>query len=218
MGKIISIDGLDGSGKKTQSERLCDYLKRIGRQARVFSFPMYDRVSATFVKMYLDGELGEDPAATNAYAASSFYAMDRYISYRTYWGSFCEGEGVVIFNRYTTANAVHQLSKLPRAEWDGFLAWLWDYEFTKLKLPVPDLIVYLVVPPEVSMALVEKRGEKKDIHELDKNHIYKSYEAGLYAAEKLGWTRIDCCRDGSMRTIEEIEAEIRGHVETLLQA
>lgn len=220
MGKIISIDGLDGSGKGTQAALLNEYFEGMGKRSHLLSFPMYDNVSATFVKLYLDGALGQDPAATNAYAASSFYAMDRYISYRTEWGKYCTGDDIVIFNRYTTANAVHQLSKLPREEWDAFLAWLWDYEFSKLSLPVPDRIFYLVVPPEVSMRLVEKRsnatGRKMDIHEMDKNHVYQSYKAGLYAAEKLGWTMIRCCENGQMRPVEEIQAELRGHVGNLL--
>ncbi|NLK40173.1 MAG: thymidylate kinase [Clostridiales bacterium] len=220
MSKIISIDGLDGSGKGTQAALLNEYFKSKGKQSHLLSFPMYDNVSATFVKMYLEGELGRDPSATNAYAASSFYAMDRYISYRTEWGRLCSEDGIVIFNRYTTANAVHQLSKLPKEEWDDFLAWLWDYEFSKLSLPVPDIIFYLVVSPEISMGLVEKRssitGQKMDIHELDKGHIYQSYNAGLYAAKKLGWIMIHCCENGQMRSIDDIQAEIRSHAKVLL--
>lgn len=221
MAKIISIDGLDGSGKGTQAELLHEYFKAQGKKSGLLSFPAYENVSSTFVRMYLEGRLGQNPSDTNAYAASSFYAMDRYVSYRTEWGSLCNDSDIIIFNRYTTANAVHQLSKLERGEWDSFIGWLWDYEFSKLSLPVPDLIIYLVVPPEVSISLVEKRscatGQKKDIHELDKNHIIKSYEAGLYAAGKLGWTKIYCCdKNGSLRSIDDIQTELRSHAEILL--
>ena len=212
MAKLISIDGLDGSGKGTQSELLCTALRQAGYRAEVVSFPMYDCDSSFAVKKYLGGELGGHPSDTNAYAASTFFAVDRYISYRTVWGKLLETNDYIIFNRYVSANAVHQLSKLPRDAWEDFLRWLWDYEFDKLGLPRPDATLYLIVPPSVSAALVERRGEKKDIHELDGAYMQKCYEAGLYAAKRLGFITIDCTENGALRTREDIAAEILARV------
>ena len=133
MGKFIAIDGLDGSGKGTQSEKLVAQLLKDGKKVKILSFPMYESESSTFVKMYLDGKLGDKPSDTNAYTASMFFACDRYISYATDWKKDIEDpDTYVVANRYTTANAVHQLSKLPEDEWEEFLKWLWDFEFTKL--------------------------------------------------------------------------------------
>lgn len=197
MGKFIVIDGLDGSGKGTQSELLCKRFEEAGYKVRLLSFPMYESESSRLVRMYLGGELGEHPEDTNAYAASSFFAADRYVSYRTDWKKDIEDPAtVVIANRFTTANAVHQLSKMPREDWDSFLEWLWDYEYEKLGVPRPDLVLYLEMTPEISMALVSHRsaetGQVKDIHELDPMHLENSYKAAIYSSEKLGWERIRC--------------------------
>ena len=176
MGKFIAIDGLDGSGKGTQSEKLVEYLRSQGKKVRVLSLPVYENESSTFVKMYLDGKLGKKPSDTNAYAASMFFASDRYISYITDWKKDIEDKDTyVIANRYTSANAVHQLSKLPETEWDKFLIWLWDFEFKKLGLPEPELVLYLELPPKLSLSLVKSRsqetGQKMDIHELDTEYM-----------------------------------------------
>ena len=199
MGRFIVIDGLDGSGKETQTALLANRLQNEGRKVRVLSFPCYDQPSSLFVRMYLGGELGPHPEDTNAYAASSFFAADRYLSYRLDWqADAADPETVLIANHYTTANAVHQLSKLPEAEWDGFLSWLWDYEFNKLGIPVPDDILYLEMTPAVARRLIRQRssetGRAQDIHEADGSHLERSYRAALYAAEKLGWHRIPCYR------------------------
>ncbi|MBQ4556403.1 MAG: deoxynucleoside kinase [Clostridia bacterium] len=215
MAVLISIDGLDGSGKGTQSDILCERLNALGKRAKVLSFPMYEKPSCFAVEMYLGGGLGGNPSDTNAYAASTFFAVDRYISYRTEWKKDTEEYDYIIFNRYVSANAVHQLSKLPREEWESFLSWLWDYEFEKLGLPKPDMTIYLLVPPEVSMGLVDKRGAKKDIHELDGEYMQKCFEAGKYAADRLGFVKIDCCDGGSLRTIESIADEIQEKVKKL---
>ncbi len=223
MGFFIAIDGLDGSGKKTQSDRLADYLRSRGIRVRELDFPVYESDSSYFVKMYLNGELGKDPAETNAYAASMFFAADRYVSYRRDWqADFLDPDTVIIANRYTTANAIHQLSKLPREEWDEFLPWLWDFEFSKLGLPAPDLVLFLLLPPALSLAMVDSRsnetGRVKDIHELDRSHMYKSYDAGVYAAESFGWKRIDCAEGtaAAMRTRDDIFGEIKEYVDSLL--
>lgn len=213
--KLISIDGLDGSGKNTQSELLRDRLRAEGCTAEVVSFPMYGSPSCFAVEMYLSGALGGHPDDTGAYPAATFFAVDRYISMRTTWGKLLDTCDYIIFNRYTSANAVHQLSKLGRAEWDEFLHWLYDFEFARLGLPRPDLTLYLVVEPDVSMSLVDKRGEKKDIHETDAAYMRACYDAGLYAAAKLGFDRIDCCRDGRILPRETIADAIYGEVKRL---
>ena len=213
MGKFIAIDGLDGSGKGTQSEKLVEYLKNTGKKVRVLSFPMYENESSTFVKMYLDGRLGDKPSDTNAYTASMFFASDRYISYKTDWiNDINDPETIVVANRYTTANAVHQLSKLPENEWEGFLSWLWDFEFGKLGLPEPDKVIYLELPPRLSLSLVKSRsestGQKMDIHEKDTEYMAKCYDAALYSCKKLGWEQIKCYDDDIIRTRDDIFDEI----------
>ena len=214
-GKFIIIEGLDGSGKNTQSELLRDRLRAAGYTAEVVSFPMYGSPSCFAVEMYLSGGLGGHPDDTGAYPAATFFAVDRYISMRTVWGRLLDMCDYIIFNRYTSANAVHQLSKLPRADWDEFLNWLCDFEFVRLGLPRPDLTLYLVVEPAVSMSLVDKRGEKKDIHETDAAYMRACYDAGLYAAAKLGFDKIDCCRDGAILSREAIADAIYDEVTRL---
>ena len=214
MAYLITIDGLDGSGKETQARLLTESLQKEGYNVRTLSFPMYGTPGAQGVELYLHGGLGGKPEDTNAYAASMLFGYDRYLSYRTDWAEDCRRDDtVIVFNRYTTANAVHQLSKLPRAEWDAFLAWLWDFEFTKLGLPMPDRILYLEMTPAISHRLIDGRtaetGRQKDIHETDAHHLENSYAAALYAAEKLAWTRIRCYEGDEPRPIADIHAEIR---------
>ena len=213
MGRFIAIDGLDGSGKGTQTDILVERLKKENKKVRVLSFPMYENDSSLFARMYLDGKFGKNPSDTNAYVASMFFASDRYISYKTDWmNDISDPDTYVIANRYTSANAVHQLSKLPESEWEGFLSWLWDFEFKKLGLPMPDDIVYLEVHPDVSLSLVKSRseetGRKIDIHEGDRNYMFKCYDAALYVSKTLGWVQISCVKDGKMRTREDVAEEI----------
>lgn len=208
MSKFITIDGLDGSGKGTQAQLLCDALRAMGKKVRMIDFPCYESESSTLVKMYLDGKLGENPSDTNAYAASMFYAADRYVSYVTDWKKdYLDDYTYLVANRYTTANAVHQVSKLPREEWDPFLSWLWDFELGKLGLPTPDCIFYLEVDPRISLRLVAERsmatGQKIDIHEKDTAYMQRCYEAALYVSDKLGWSRI-CCYEGDAILPREI--------------
>ena len=214
MGKLIVIEGLDGSGKGTQAARLAEYLQSRGVKVREISFPQYENESSAFVKMYLDGRLGASPADTGAYAASMFYASDRYISFRTDWGKdIADPDTVVIANRYTTANAYHQLAKLPQEQWDAFLAWLWDFEFAKLGLPVPDAVIALSMLPAASQKLIEKRcvetGVKKDIHEADVAYLENCYTALHYAADKLGWICLECAEGDRLYTIDEMHGRIR---------
>ncbi|MEE0967904.1 MAG: thymidylate kinase [Clostridia bacterium] len=213
MGKFIVIDGLDGSGKETQSKLLKSRLEAAGHRVRMISFPMYESESSRLVRMYLGGELGEHPEDTNAYAASSFFASDRYVSYVTDWKKDIDDPATaVIANRFTTANAVHQLSKMPREKWDEFLDWLWDHEYEKLGVPRPDLVIYLEMTPEISMSLVSRRseqtGREKDIHELDPKHLENSYAAAVYSSDKLGWSRICCYEGNEPLSIEEISRKV----------
>lgn len=221
MGKLIAIDGLDGSGKSTQCELLYNELSAQGKNVRLVSFPRYDSVGATFVKLYLDGKLGSAPGDTNPYAASTFYAVDRYYSYRTEWEEFYkEPDSVIIAARYTTANAVHQLSKLERDDWDDFLSWLVDFEYVKLGLPKPDLVLYLEMKPEISRELIKRRntetGAQSDIHEKNEDYLNACYKAALYSSDKMGWERISCYDGKDPLTIDEIQAKIMEKVVMLL--
>ena len=219
MAKLIVLEGLDGSGKGTQTEILAKTLRAEGRSVRVIDFPMYDRDSSHFVRLYLSGGLGEDPADTNAYAASMFFASDRYISYRTDWEKdYRAPDTVVIANRYTTAHAYHQLAKMDRTKWDPFLDWLWDFEYRRLEIPAPDQVLFLDVPQSLSDANVRKRsgetGQSLDIHEKDHAYLAACRNAALYAADKCGWTVIPCAStDGkTQKSREEIAEEIRGRL------
>lgn len=216
MGILITIDGLDGSGKQTQSEILYDRLTKAGIKARVVSFPDYDSNSSALVKMYLGGEFSHDPNAVNAYTASAFFAVDRAASFIANWKEDYEKGTVIIANRYTTANAIHQLSKIDEdAERDAFLQWLYDFEFGKLAIPSPDLTVFLEVPVEVSLSLIKSRSEETgreiDIHE-NAEHLTRAYSAALFSADRLGWSTVHCTENGKMRTREDIADEIYGLV------
>lgn len=172
-GKLIVLEGLDGSGKATQAKLLAAHLKEQGFSVREITFPNYESDSSALVKMYLAGQFGQHPDDVNAYAASSFYAVDRYASYKKDWGSFYENGGIVIADRYTTSNAVHQCSKLPPEQWESFLGWLFDFEFHLLGLPAPDEVIYLQVDPAVSQKLMTGRyhgdESRKDVHERTSN-------------------------------------------------
>jgi dTMP kinase len=210
--RLIAIDGLDASGKMTQTEMLKDLLAEKGIPYRYLSFPTYDSEYSAHVNMYLKGRFGDDPEAVNAFAASSFFGADRFCSYMLDWKKDYDDGAIILANRYTSANAVHQLSKLDESEYDSFLTWLTDYEYNKLGVPKPDAVVYLCLPPEISQKMIQHRcdetGAEKDIHESNKAHLENSYKAALYSAEKLGWIKIDCDKNGEMRSREEIHKEI----------
>lgn len=221
MGKFIVLEGLDGSGKGTQSKLLAEQLEGEGYRVRILDFPVYESESSAFVRLYLNGGLGGKPEDTGAYAASMFFAADRYVSYRQDWQADCGREDtVVIANRYTTANAYHQLSKQPETEWDAFLDWLWDFEYTKLGLPAPDRVILLDVPQWLSDANVEKRsretGQAMDIHETDRQYLAKCRKAALYVGEKCGWTILPCADDKAQFPREQIASEIRNTLKDLI--
>lgn len=219
-GRLIVLEGTDGSGKATQTGLLAERLKKAGHPVRQLSFPRYDQDSSMLVRMYLNGAFGSDPQAVNAYAASTFYAVDRYASYKQDWGAYYEEGGLVLTDRYTTSNAVHQASKLPEGEQKPYLDWLFDFEYRLMGLPAPDLVLYLDVPTELSAALrrlrEEKTGTHADIHEADEAYLRRCRESGRRVADYAGWKRVDCAAGGRMRPPEEIHEEIWRLVSPLL--
>ena len=221
MGKLIVIEGTDGSGKSTQFARLTQRLNQEGRQFQKLVFPQYKEESSALIRMYLGGEFGDKPSDVNAYAASAFYAVDRYASYKKVWGEWYEQGGLILSDRYTTSNAVHQASKEPKDKQGAFLGWLYEFEYDKLGLPRPDLTIYLDVPTEYTEMLMRGReaatGTHADIHEKDLNYLATCRETGRAAASYYGWTVVECVRDGKMRSIEEIHEEIYRHVAACLE-
>ena len=221
MGKLIVIEGTDGSGKSTQFGLLTQRLTEENTAFRKLVFPRYSEPSSALIRMYLGGEFGTDPNAVNSYAASAFYAVDRYASYKQDWGNWYEQGGLVLSDRYTTSNAVHQASKQPPESRNAYLQWLYDFEYDRLGLPCPDLVIYLDVPTDFTRQLMRHReavtNTTADIHEQDLGYLATCRQAGRAAAEYYGWTVIECVRDGAMRSIEDIHAEIYGHVSKLLE-
>lgn len=211
-GKLFVIEGLDGSGKATQAQKLYDALKAQGKMVRKVSFPNYDSDSSALVKMYLAGQFGTDPGDVNAYAASTFYAADRYAGFKSDWGKFYEEGGIIVADRYTTSNAIHQCSKLEENLWNSYLEWLFDFEYRLLGIPAPEKVIYLQADTSVSQKLMTGRyngdESKKDIHESNLEYLNRSRKAAEYCAEKLGWKTVHCVADGSMRSIEDIHGEI----------
>ena len=212
MGKLIVIEGLDGCGKSTQLELLPKALEEKGIKCKSVSFPQYESDSSALVKMYLSGRFGNKPGDVNAYAASVFYTVDRYASYKENWGEFYQKGGTVVSGRYTTSNAIHQTSKLPREEWEDFLNWLYDFEYNKIGIPKPDKVIFLDMPVEVSQKLLSNRYEgdegKKDIHESDIEYLNNCRKAAKFTADYSGWKTISCAKDGEPRSIEDIAADI----------
>jgi dTMP kinase len=211
-GKLIVIEGLDGSGKSTQEELLKKKLSEIGLNVNFIKLPNYDDPACELVKMYLAGRFGKNPEDVNAYAASSFFAVDRYVSYNCYWKEkYLNGE-IFLADRYTTSNAYHQLTKTDRADWDSYLEWLEDFEYKKMGIPKPDAVVYLDMPIEVSQKLMTGRYKgdesKKDIHEKNVDYLNSCRIAADYACNKLGWTRINCSENGEPLPIEVISEAV----------
>ncbi|MGN1089193.1 MAG: dTMP kinase [Huintestinicola sp.] len=212
-GRLIVIDGLDGSGKSTQFERLLGILGE-KNSIKGISFPDYDMPSATLVKMYLAGEFSKNAADVNAYAASTFYAADRYASYKLCWEKNYLNGDIILASRYVCSNAIHQMSKLPENEWDDFLTWLEDYEYNRLGLPAPDKTIILDIPAELSQKRLSMRycgdESKKDIHEGNFEYMKTCRRCALYAAKKRGWDVVSCCsEDGSYEyTVDEITEQL----------
>lgn len=222
-GKLIVIEsGSDASGKATQTEKLYNRLLEEEYKVQTVSFPSYDKEYSSLVRMYLSGDFGKKAEDVDCYVASTFFTVDRYASYKTVWGPFYEEGGIILCDRYTTSNMVHQAAKLQDGEKDKYLEWLWDLEFNLYKLPKPDLVLFLDVTPKVTARLIENRPSKidgtseKDIHERDEDYLRKSYENSLYVANKYNWTKINCVIDDKMRSIESIHDEILSKVKEIL--
>ena len=221
MGKLIVIEGTDGSGKSTQFRLLTGRLEAEQVKFQKLVFPQYSEPSSALIRMYLGGEFGKSPSDVNAYAASAFYSVDRYASYRKVWGKWYEEGGLVVSDRYTTSNAVHQASKEPEDKREDFLNWLYDFEYDKLGLPRPDLVIYLDVPTDFTEKMLRHRETEThtqaDIHEQDMQYLATCRRMGRAAAAHYGWTVIRCVRDGAMRSMEDIHEEIYRHVAACLE-
>ena len=221
MGKLIVLEGIDGSGKSTQFDLLCDRLSGEGADFMRLRFPQYDEPSSALIKMYLGGEFGNEPDSVNAYAASSFFAVDRFASFKKLWHEYYNGGGLVLTDRYTTSNAIHQGAKLPPDEREQFFAWLYDYEFNLMALPAPDLVLYMDIEASAAAKRLVQRqaatGTTGDIHETDFAYLKKCAQCGQDAAQHYGWQIIHCfdedCRE---RTTDEIHQEICGLVKDCL--
>ncbi len=211
--KLIVIEGLDGSGKATQTKLLAQKLSDMGQKVKQLEFPDYDSPSSSLVKMYLDGDFGSKPEAVNAYSASAFYAVDRVASYLKFWKDDCNNGSVILCDRYCTSNIIYQMSKVSDSERDEFIKWQTDFEYDKLGLPKPDLVIYLDVEPDVSQKLMEKRykgdNSKKDLHEKNLSFLLDCRKSALYAVQKCGWTMLNCCENGEIKPIEKIADEIQ---------
>lgn len=215
MGKLFVIDGTDASGKQTQLKKLQERLEKENIDYKLVSFPNYDNPSSSLIKMYLSGEFGENAKEISPYIASTFFAVDRYATFKKELEEYYNNGGIILADRYTTANMVHQAGKIEnKEEREKFLNWLWDYEFNLYKLPVPTKVFFLDMPPEYAFKLMQNREnkftheDKKDIHERDKSHIIDSYNAACEVADKYNWVKIECVREGKIRTIEDIHEDI----------
>ena len=212
QGRLIVLDGLDGCGKSTQFELLTRRMQDEKIPVLPISFPDYDHPSSALVKLYLNGEISPHAGDVNAYAASSFYAVDRYASFKRCWEQPYRSGATILASRYVTSNVIHQMSKLPRQEWDAYLDWLSAYEYDKLELPRPDLVLFLDMPVSVSQQLLYTRyhGDeaKKDIHESDVAYLEQCRAGALYAAQQQGWQVIACSDGNQPLTVEAIGAQI----------
>lgn len=221
MGKLIVLEGTDGSGKSTQFARMVGRLEQENIAFRRLVFPRYQEESSALIRLYLGGAFGTKPSDVNGYAASAFYAVDRFASYKQDWGTWYEDGGLVISDRYTTSNAVHQAAKEAPEGREEFLRWLYEFEYDRLGLPRPDLVIYLDVPTDFTEKLMRGResatGTQADIHEKDTAYLATCRQAGRMAADYYGWKVIHCVRDGQMRSIEDIHEEIYGYVKACLE-
>ncbi|MBQ4566016.1 MAG: thymidylate kinase [Oscillospiraceae bacterium] len=221
MGKLIVFEGTDGSGKSTQFALLTKRLQSMGIAFKTMEFPQYSQPSSALIRMYLGGEFGTRPSDVNAYAASTFYAVDRYASYRKVWREYYEKGGLMLSDRYTTSNAVHQASKEPEEQREAFFRWLYEFEYRHMELPKPDVVIYLDVPTELTGKMMRKREQDThthaDIHEQNMDYLRLCRKTGLEAAKYYGWSIINCAEDGRMRSIEDIHNEIFALVQKCLE-
>ena len=221
QGRLIVFEGTDGSGKATQTALLCQELDRRGIAYRRLEFPRYKEESSALIRLYLSGAFGSRPDDVNAYAAATFYSVDRFASYRQDWGAYYEAGGLVIADRYTTSNAVHQTPKLPPEERRGYLEWLFDFEYRLLGLPKPDRVLYLDLPTEISERMMRRREQlthtTADIHERDGAYLRSCRESAAMVVDYGGWSRINCARDGQVRSVDDIHREVMERLRDLLE-
>ena len=221
MGKLIVFEGTDGSGKSTQFSLLTKRLEEEGTAFHRLRFPRYDQESSALIRMYLGGQFGSDPGAVNAYAASTFYAVDRYASYLQDWKQDYEQGALFLADRYTTSNAVHQGSKMDPVQRQDYYGWLYELEYEKMGLPKPDLVILLDMPIELTRQLMRHREEETsthaDIHEQDLSYLEQCRASAKTAAQYYGWHVINCAKDGAIRTIEEIHEEVYNIVKKCLE-
>lgn len=209
-GKIIVFEGTDGSGKATQKNKLCDYFRTNGIDFKEVAFPRYAEESSALVRMYLGGEFGSKPTDVPAKTSSVFFAVDRYASYHKDWKDFYENGGIIVCDRYTTSNAVHQTPKLPENEWWDFTDWLFDFEYNLMGIPKPDIVFFLDMPAEYTFKLIEHRqGNDGDIHEQDHEYLKRCRQCALKLCDRYGWQTIHCIKDNEIRKIDDISMEIR---------
>lgn len=212
LGKLIVFEGIDGSGKSTQFEMMCKRLSDEGRQFKRLVFPRYSEPSSALIKMYLGGDFGENPDSVNAYAASSFYAVDRYASFIQDWCEYHKSGGLILTDRYTTSNALHQGAKIAPAEREDFFKWLYDYEFNLLGLPAPDIVFFMDIDATFAATRLERRqnetGTDADIHEKNMQYLENCAQSGNQAASQFGWHRIRCIHEDAERDTKEIHTEI----------
>ena len=220
-GKLIVLEGIDGSGKSAQYRRLCARMENDGIAYTHIVFPRYDKESSALIRLYLGGTFGSKPEDENAYTASTFYAVDRFASYRDDWGAVYENGGLILSDRYTTSNAVHQGSKLPEAELPAFFDWLQDLEYGKMGLPRPDLVLYLDVDVELSLARMRRRQQKThtsaDIHEKDVGYLERCLRTARLAAAHYGWKTIPYLKEGKEREVDEKNREIYSILQVYLK-
>ncbi len=219
-GKLIVFEGTDGSGKATQTALLCQELEKRNIPYKKLAFPRYDETSSALIQLYLNGAFGNKPDDVNAFAAATFYAVDRYASYKQDWGAFYESGGLLIADRYTTSNAVHQTAKLPKEERQAFLDWLFDFEYRMLGLPEPTKVIYLDLPTELSERMMRKReaatDTTADIHEKDSEYLRHCRDNASFVVDYCGWTKVNCEKDDKVRSVEDIHAEVMEIVDDLL--
>ena len=220
-GKLIVFEGIDGSGKSCQYRHICQRLENDGIDYNHIVFPRYDKESSALIRMYLGGSFGSHPEDVNAYTASTFYAVDRYASYQRVWKDDYAAGGLILSDRYTTSNAVHQGGKLEGAAREEFFSWLYDLEFCRMGLPKPDLVLCLDMPVEIAETLMRKResdtGTKADIHERNDKYLHQCREVARQAAAYFGWTVVSCVKDGKLRSIEDIHEELYSYVKKCLE-
>ena len=215
MGKLFVIDGTDGSGKQTQSSLLKERLQKDGIDFKSISFPNYDSPSSALVKMYLEGDFGENQKDVSPYIASTFYAADRYATFKKDFDKYYNNGGIIIADRYTTSNMIHQAGIIKdKQEREKFLKWLWDFEFNLYGLPIPTEVIFLNMPPDYTEKLIQDRENKithekqKDIIEKNKQNTIDAYNNALELVKKYNWYEIKCVKDDKIRTIEDINGEI----------